>query len=141
MEVAQHYLRSGTPTILTLLDCSKAFDKCQFDILFNKLIDRGLPAIVVRALIFVYEEQVAYVSWGGTHSCLFNIKNGTWQGAVLSPVFWAAYADDLIKELRALGVGCYIANTFMGATVYADDILLLAPTRSAMAAMLSICER
>ena len=29
----------------------------------------------------------------------------------------------------------------MGATCYADDLLLLAPTRSAMQAMLKVCER
>ena len=39
-EVASYFLRKGTPCIVTLLDCTKAFDKCQFDILFKKLIDR-----------------------------------------------------------------------------------------------------
>ena len=29
-EVAAHYVNSGTPVIATLLDCSKAFDKCEF---------------------------------------------------------------------------------------------------------------
>ena len=49
-EVASHFLRKGTPCIVTLLDCTKAFDKCKFDILFRKLLDRRMPAIVVRTL-------------------------------------------------------------------------------------------
>ena len=50
-------MRMGTAVSACLLDCSKAFDKCQFDKLFEKLIIKGLPAVVVRVLIFIYEEQ------------------------------------------------------------------------------------
>ena len=32
MEVASYYLRQGTPCIVTYLDCSKAFDMCQFNL-------------------------------------------------------------------------------------------------------------
>ena len=59
MEVASYYLRQGSPVIATLLDCSKAFDKCVFSKLFTKLLDRKLPPIIIRALVFVYEEQKA----------------------------------------------------------------------------------
>ena len=44
MEVAQYYLRNGTKILATLCDCSSAFDKCRYDILFNKLLSRGVPA-------------------------------------------------------------------------------------------------
>ena len=43
-------------------------------------------------------------------------------------------------ELRALGVGCYMGGAWTGAAGYADDIILLAPSRSAMVAMLATCE-
>ena len=52
-EVIAHYVKSGTPVIATLLDCSKAFDKCKFAPLFQKLLKRGVPPIVVRILIFI----------------------------------------------------------------------------------------
>ena len=61
MEVASYFLRRGTPCLVTLLDCSKAFDTCQFSVLFDKLHKKNLPAIVIRALIYVYEEQTAWV--------------------------------------------------------------------------------
>ena len=109
--------------------------------LFKKLIERNVPAIVVRALIFCYEEQVAWVKWGNTNSEEFSVTNGTRQGAVMSPPLFSVYLDDLFKLLRKLGVGCHIAGLWMGATGYADDMLLLAPTRSAMQAMLLVCEK
>ena len=79
-EVVNHFLQRGTNPIITLLDCSKAFDTCKFDILFTKLINRKLPPIVIRALIVVYEDQYAWVKWGGTRSSIFPIINGTRQG-------------------------------------------------------------
>ena len=52
-EVVQNFLRQGSHTIVTvtLLDCKAAFDTCKHDILFNRVLDTGVPAIVVRALI------------------------------------------------------------------------------------------
>ena len=52
-----------------------------------------------------------------------------------------SYCDDLNKELRALGVGCYIAGTFKVVTCYHNDMLLLSPTLSDMAALMVVCER
>ena len=134
-------MRRRTRILATLCDCSKAFDKCRFDLLFNKLLERGVPAIVVRVLIFCYEQQVAWVKWGNVKSQQFGIKNGTCQGAVLSPPCFAVYLDDLLKEVRKLGVGCHMAGKWMGATAYADDLLLMSPTRSGMQAMLAVCQK
>ena len=65
-----------------------------------------------------------------------NISNSSRQGAILPPIFWAVYADPLLQRLRDLGLGAHVAGLFMGALCYADDVLLIAPTRSAMQRML-----
>ena len=140
LETASHFLRQGTPVIATLLDCSKAFDMCRFSTLFQKLIDRDLPPIVIRLLACVYEEQVGCVQWDGLRSTGFCIKNGTRQGSVLSPTLFSVYLDDLLKELRQLGLGCHVGGVWVGAAGYADDLILLAPSRTAMAKMLKVCE-
>ena len=56
-EVCDYYLKRGTPVICVTLDCSKAFDKCKFDKLFDNLMNKNVPAIVIRALVYIYEEQ------------------------------------------------------------------------------------
>ena len=95
-EVVQHYLRNGTNPIVTVLDYSKAFDTCRFSTLFSKLLEKGLPPIVVRVMMTVYEEQYAWVSWGSAKSDLFPIVNGTRQGSVASPILRAIYCDPLL---------------------------------------------
>ena len=130
----------GSHCIVTLLDCTKASDKCRFDLMFSKLVQKKLPAIVIRVLIFVYQEQRAWVKWGQARSRCFGIVNGTRQGSVLSPALFSIYVDDLLISLRRSGVGCHLGNVFCRAVGYADDLLLLAQSRSAMETMLKICE-
>ena len=117
---------------------SSAFDKCKFNVLFEK-IEARLPVVVVRALIFIYEQQFAWVKWGNSNkSGIFQISNGTRQVSVLSPALVSVYVQDLLDELQNLGVGCHVGNTYLGAVVWADDFLLLAPNRAAMQQMLDV---
>ena len=129
-------MRGGVNPIVTVLDCSKAFDKCNFSLLFRRLLEKGLPPVVVRVLAFIYMEQYGWVKWGDARSSMMSISNGTRQGAILSPIFWAVCADPMLKRLRQLGLGAHIAGLFMGAVCFADDVLLVAPTRNAMQKML-----
>ena len=92
-EVVQHYLRNGSNPVVTVLDCSKAFDTCKFSTLFTKLLEKGVPPIVVQVMMSIYEDQYAWVSWGSAKSDRFPITNGTRQGSVASPVLWAIYCD------------------------------------------------
>ena len=76
----------------------------------------------------------------GIKSMTFSIVNGTRQGSVLSPVLFSIYLDDLLKELRQSGLGCHVGGVWMGATGYADDLILLSPSRESMARMIKICQ-
>ena len=84
-EVVGHYLNNGSHPIITVLDCSKAFDTCRFSTLFSKVLETGMPAIIVRAFMFMYQQQYAWVKWGQSVSARFSISNGTRQGSMASP--------------------------------------------------------
>ena len=43
-------------------------------------------------------------------------------------------------KLRECGLGCHIGGVFVGAFGYADDVIILAPSRLALQKMLDICE-
>ena len=105
------------------------------------MIQKRIPPVVVRALIYAYEKQKGSVKLGSKHSSEFDIRNGTRQGSVLSPyLFSACYLDGLIVKLRKLGLGCYVAGIWFGAVAYADDLALLATSRLELQKMLVVCE-
>ena len=102
---------------------------------------KGLPAIVVRVLVFMYEEQVDWVKLGGKQSSSFKLTNGTRQGSVLSPLLFSVYLDDLLVKLRDMQLGCHIGGWWYGALGYADDLALLAPNREVLQKMVLVCEK
>ena len=58
---------------------------------------------------------------------------------MLSPARFAVYLDDLLMELKQLKFGCQVGGWWYGATCFADDLFLLAPSRSAAEMMLKTC--
>jgi len=45
-----------------------------------------------------------------------------------------------MEDLSKLGIGCYWDSFFAGSVYYADDLVLLAPSLSALRIMLHCCE-
>ena len=140
-ETISHYLRRGSDVFCCLLDFSKAFDKVNFNQLFHKLRERKFPAVFLRLIISIYQNQTCFIRWNSAKSTSFQVKNGVRQGAILSPSLFCVYLDCLLSQLRDAGLGCHIGGTFLGAFGYADDVTLLAPSRQALQIMLSICEK
>ena len=128
-ETISAYLRKGSEVYYCLLDFSKAFDKVNFDKLFIKLLDRDLPSVFLRLILYIYQNQSCYIRWNSERSSSFSVKNGVRQGAILSPSLFCVYLDTLLASLRASGLGCHLGGSFCGAFGYADDVTLLAPAR------------
>jgi len=59
---------------------------------------------------------------------------------VLSPYLFACFIDRLVDKVKSSGVGCYVNMTYMSILLYADDILLVAPSVTFLQRILSICE-
>ena len=59
---------------------------------------------------------------------------------MLSPCLFAIYTDGLVKKVQSCGYGCYVRHTCVSILLYADDILLLAPSVSALQLLVSVCE-
>jgi len=79
------------------------------------------------------------VQWDCTNSSRFQVCNGVKQGAIISPVLFCIYIDDLLHRLQAANIGCFIGNIYAGCMAYADDLTLLAPSAHSMRIMLQIC--
>ena len=124
-----------------LLDCTKAFDTVEHSKLFQKLLDAKMPKIIVRMMISIYRRQTANVRWKGQLSEEFPIRNGVRQGAVISPILFSFYMDNLFNILKSSGSGCFIGKYYAGCAGYADDLLFLCPTRGGLQDMLDIAQK
>ena len=119
---------------------TKAFDLVRHSLLFRKMVSSGLSLIFIRILIFIYAMQSANVRWNGSVSDFFSLSNGVKQGGVLSAILYCFYCNDLFNQLREMKSGCWINGEYMGILGYSDDNLLIAPSRSSLQSMLSVCE-
>ena len=79
------------------------------------------------------------VRWGNSLSMTFRCSNGIRQRGQLSPLLYNAYTDDLNYHLQITGVGCYAGGTCINSLSYADDMVLLAPTVTALQTLLEVC--
>ena len=60
------------------------------------------------------------------------------QSAILSPTLFSIYVDDLFNVLKHCGFGCSIGGYYYGAVSYADDIVLLSPSKVGLQHMINI---
>ena len=81
------------------------------------------------------------VRWGNDVSNFIALECGVRQGGVLSPYLFAIFIDDIIKEVKKSELGCKLKHENVGIFIYADDIILLAPTVQSLQGMLQVCER
>ena len=72
--VTKYYTQKNCPVFTCFLDASKAFDKINHYTLFQKLLDRETPIILVRILLFWYTKQTMCVKWGNCMSDYFYVS-------------------------------------------------------------------
>ena len=139
-EVASHYNSKGSNVYACLVDASKAFDRVNYEKLFQLVLKRNLPGVIIRFLLDAYTRQYAYIKWEGEFSDVIHMHNGVKQGGVLSATLFCIYMDELMSRLEQTGVGCYIGNSFYGGLSYADDLKLMCPSVSGLQKLLKTCE-
>ena len=133
------YVDRNTPVFAVFLDASKAFDKVNHDVLFQKLIVRGVPLYFVRLLLYWYQTQCMQISWCGVKSSGFTISNGVRQGGVLSPYLFSVYVDQLSESLNAVRSGCYVGKRCINHIFFADDITLFSPSLTGLQELVDVC--
>ena len=140
-ETINYFLERGSNVYACSMDYSKAFDCVLHGKLFSKLLDKGMSAIFLRLMMFVYINQTAAVRWKGKLSEKFKMTNGVRQGAVTSAILYCFYCEELFIELKRRKQGCWVGQLYMGILGYSDDnFLLLSPSIDGLQDMIRTCE-
>ena len=138
-EIIYSYQRLNTPVYLCFVDIKSAFDRVSHWKLLIKLLERGVPLLILLLLQFWFSSQSLRVGWGNSFSDSFNMRNGIRQGSVLSPHLFSVYVDELHYALSNSKVGCHLGESPMNNLSYADDLALMAPSTAALNDLLKIC--
>ena len=133
--INDYYKTRGTAEYVTFLDASKAFDRIDQGLLFDKVIKKGVPLFIIKLLVFWYSRQRMFVRWGNILcSTSFCVTNGVKQGGIISPMLFNLYMDDLgvHVKLSCSVIGGYIGSSFINHLCYVDDLCLISLSSSGM---------
>ena len=73
-------------------------------------------------------------------SHFYELKAAVRQGGVLSPTLFGIYIDGLVKLVDKTNTGCKIGVLCTAIFLYADDIILIAPSIQALQSLIRLCE-
>ena len=73
------------------LDASKTFDKVHYGKLFNLMLKRGVPIVIVSFILDGYSRYRMCAQWERHTSRSFHVCNGVKQGAVISTILFAVH--------------------------------------------------
>lgn len=141
-ETLQYYNSNNSPVYVCGLDAEKAFDSCNWDILFEKLYyEKQVPLSIVNVIKSLYVQSTAQVKYCNTYSEHFSLSQGVRQGSVLSPHLYNIYTEELLSEIEKNldNVGTSLSNQFTGILMYADDIILMSTTLEGLRNLIDTC--
>jgi len=101
------------------LDLSKAFDTIDHHILLSKLSHYGFEPQALSLMESYLSERMQYVNYENTSSSKLPLSVGIPQGAILAPLLFAIYINDLPN----------VSNLFTPLS-YADDTTLIATSNT-----------
>ena len=130
----------GSTVNLCALDLSKAFDKLSHHGLFIELMKKMIPNDLLATLEYWFSICSTCVKWANSYSDFFQLKCGVRQGGVLSPYLFAVFINGIIDIVHSSPYGCNLGCIKFNIVLYADDILLIAPSVTALQNLLLIVE-
>ena len=112
----EEYREKDKKLSMCFVDLEKAFDGVPRRVMQWALRNKGLPEILVKAVMSLYEGSKTKIKVGSEFSEEFHVAVGIHQGPVLSCLLFAIVVDVMTENAR---------EGLMKEVFYADDLVLM----------------
>ena len=129
---------------LLSMDAEKAFDRVEWDYLFETLKKFGFGALFIAWVKLLYSSPSAMILTNNLYSRPFDLHCGTRQGCPLSPLLFVLAIEPLALAIRSNHsiTGINRGNMEHKLSLYADDLLLyVSNAETAIPLILSLLQR
>ena len=138
--IAQNMFSYNKHLYCAFLDLQKAYDSVWREALFKKLEKQyKVPPQTTKLLQAMYDNTWSCTRIKSTLSPIYKTYNGLQQGALSSPILFNYYINDLITQLNKVNAGTHVGNLHINNLLFADDIMLMANSKTKLQQLLNIC--
>ena len=140
----QQYCHQKNEKIFScFVDFSKAFDTIPRDLLFQKLLDRGVNGKFFNNVKTLYANDNCCIKVGDKITESFLANQGVKQGCILSPLLFNIFLSDIVdqfkdKNCRPLKID---DSNDLSCLIWADNIVLTSQSEEGLRNMLSLLEQ
>ena len=124
------------------IDFKKAFDSIWHEGLYYRLLQCGIGGKTYDLVKSMYLENKCAVKIGDKQTDFFTQRRGVRQGCNLSPTLFNIYINELAVKLdQCTAPGLSLLDREVKSLFYADDLVLLSPTKQGLQQQLDIVEQ
>ena len=160
-QVISKYVAFDQPLFMAFVDLRKAYDSVPRDTLWRILHVYGVHTKLIELLMDLHTGTQAAVRMGGVVSEWFDVHGGVRQGCVIAPLLFNIYMDFVVRQAMAqMPEGCGVKLAYhadgklerdgcgsgggvelLSVLLYADDMVLLSPSREELVVMLQVMDK
>jgi hypothetical protein len=129
--------RRKVGTHVAFLDVKAAYDSVWREKLWTVMHELRIQAETQAIIRDMYEQAIAVVKSQNRTSAPWSASVGLLQGAPLSPVLYTIFVNELVRKLNSMNAGIQIGKQNIAALYFADDIVLLAPSKHKLQLLLN----